>query len=443
MNDPRAAAGIQSRLVGSLCDQSDSAHERAHPTSPSALPIILEKSPTRVIFGPGTLDQLGDIARAEGAAHVLLVTDPGLVKAGHVQRAADSLTRAGLQVTTFDGTRENPTTDHVLAGVEVARRENVDFIVGLGGGSAMDCAKGVNFILTNGGKMQDYWGVGKATKPMLPLIAIPTTAGTGSEAQSFALITDPLTHQKMACGDPKAAARVAILDPDLTRTQPQRVLMAASIDAVAHAVETAGTNKRNETSLAFTREAWTRIDRAFVRAVQSPNDDEARADMLLGAHLAGAAIEHSMLGAAHACANPLTARYDITHGLAVGVMLPHVVRFNTQAGENPYAALDVATLEPGAYGSSGRSGLAPSATDVDAHRSESPADHSSAAELVNRIEQFLHAAGLPRTLHELNVPADALPALADEAAKQWTARFNPRPVESADLLLIYRAAYSY
>jgi len=371
-----------------------------------SLPSVMSLSRTRVVFGPGVLDQLGGIARSEGATRVLLVTDPGLVKAGHVDRAVRSLSQAGLPVAVFDGTRENPTTDHVDAGVAAARRANVDFLVGLGGGSAMDCAKGINFLLSNGGQMKDYWGIGKATKPMLPLIAVPTTAGTGSEAQSFALISDPVTHQKMACGDPKAAVRVAILDPDLTRTQPPRVLAASAIDAVSHAVETSATTKRSEVSLTFTREAWTRIERSFERAVQMPEDDAARADMLLGAHLAGAAIEHSMLGAAHACANPLTARFGITHGIAVGVMLPHVIRFNAAKGSNPYAMLS-----------------------------------ESAETLARRTERFLDVAALPKSLNDLRVPADSLDSLATEAVRQWTARFNPRPVNAAALLALYQEAF--
>ena len=138
---------------------------------------------------------------------------------------------------------ENPSTDDIAAGVEVARQFQPDLLVGLGGGSSMDCAKGINFLYTNGGQMKDYWGVGKAQQPMLPMIAVPTTAGTGSEAQSFALISDAQTHVKMACGDKKAACRVAILDPRLTLTQPPRVTALTGIDALAHALETLVTNK--------------------------------------------------------------------------------------------------------------------------------------------------------------------------------------------------------
>lgn len=380
---------------------------RGHPDDQFALPDILTKSRTRVVFGAGRLIELGTIAKAEGASHVLLVTDPGIVAAGHVDRAATSLRDAGLTVTIFDGVDENPTTEHVAAGVEVAREHSIDFLLGLGGGSSMDCAKGVNFIVSNGGQMADYWGVGKASKPMLPMIAVPTTAGTGSEAQSFALISDPATHRKMACGDVKAACRVAILDPDLTLTQPPHVAAASGIDAVAHAVETAVTTKRNAISLEFTRQAWSRLEASFERAMNDHTDAAARADMLLGAHLAGAAIEHSMLGAAHACANPLTARLGIRHGVAVGVLLPHVVRFNAHEGDNPYRDLC-----------------------------------PDAGRLADRLEAMLEVARLPQRLCDCGVPENLLEDLAEEAAGQWTTRFNPRPVGKDELLRVYRMSFA-
>src|SRR5258706_3570771 len=180
----------------------------------------LPGSRIRVIFHPGALDDLGATAKSESATRALLVTDPGIVEAGHVERAMRSLYKAGILTRLYDGVGENPTTEHVARGLAIAKKFEVDFIIGLGGGSSMDCAKGINFLFSNGGKIEDYWGVNKATKPILPLIAIPTTAGTGSEAQSAALITDPVTPNKMACWDETAAARVPILDPDLTPPAP-------------------------------------------------------------------------------------------------------------------------------------------------------------------------------------------------------------------------------
>src|SRR5262245_52801865 len=205
----------------------------------------------RVLFGPGSLARLGEVARDLGGLRVLLVTDPGLEAAGHPQRAMKYLEAAGLRVFVFDEVRENPTTAQVEQGARFARDRHVDLIVAVGGGSSMDCAKGMNFLVTNGGTIADYKGFGKAKEPMLPSIGVPTTAGTGSEAQSYALITDEQTHVKMACGDRKAAFRIAILDPELTLSQPKGVTAATGIDAMAHAVESYVCTKRNAVAQAF------------------------------------------------------------------------------------------------------------------------------------------------------------------------------------------------
>src|SRR5206468_5266910 len=215
----------------------------------------------------------------------------------------------------------------------------VDSIVAVGGGSSLDCAKGINFVLTNGGTMRDYRGFGKAARPMLPSIGVPTTAGTGSEAQTYALISDSETHAKMACGDPKAAFRIAILDPALTVTQPREVTAIAGYDAISHAVESYVTTRRSDASDLFARDAWRLLEGHYERVLDAPDDRLARGAMLWGAHEAGIAIEQSMLGAAHACANPLTARYGTIHGIAIAVMLPHVVRWNAQHVGNRYAEL--------------------------------------------------------------------------------------------------------
>ncbi|MDA1313981.1 MAG: iron-containing alcohol dehydrogenase [Acidobacteria bacterium] len=363
---------------------------------------------TRVVFGNGSLDRLGELARELRGSRVLLVSDPGIIEAGHPARAGRALESAGCSWTLFSEVDENPTVEHVEAGLAVAKEFKPDMIVGLGGGSSMDCAKGINFLLTNGGSMRDYWGVGKATRPMLPLIAIPTTAGTGSEAQSFALIADPETHQKMACGDPKAAAAIAILDPELTLSQPARVTALTGIDAVSHALETWVCKKRNAVSTMYSREAWRLLSGSLPRVLSVPSDQQARAGMLLGAHLAGAAIENSMLGIAHSCANPLTAHFGIVHGAAVGMMLPAVMRFNSAAVGSLYGELV-------------------------------PTGPDGVNTLVAAVESLLDQAAIPRRLSGYKVPEAELPRLAQEAAEQWTAQFNPRAVTADDLVEIYRA----
>jgi alcohol dehydrogenase len=395
---------------------------RSPETDPAVVQPFDHAPRTRIVFGPGSLDQLGELARAMSARRALLVTDRGIVAAGHAERARRALEAAGLAVIVFDQVVENPTTRCVEACREVARSGGIDLIVGLGGGSSLDTAKGCNFLLTNGGRMQDYWGVGKASRPMLPLIAVPTTAGTGSECQSFALITDDTTHQKMACGDPKAAAHLAILDPCLTVSQPSRVTACTGVDAIAHALETAVTRKRTALSQLYSQASFQLTIAAFPRVLEQPENLDARSRMLLGAAWAGTAIENSMLGAAHAAANPLTAHYGIVHGEAVGLMLPWVLRFNAEAPEVRSIYTELA----------GAAGIAPAA--------QTP--ETAVRQFVERIEALLASAGMPRRLSERGVERAALPELAREAACQWTAGFNPRPVAAPDFERLYEAAFS-
>ncbi len=374
--------------------------------------------PTRIMFGPGALAEIGVAATSLGVKRVLVVSDPGIIAAGHAPRAIQILKDAGLTVALFDGVGENPTTAHVDAGLAVAQEFRPDAIVGIGGGSSMDCAKGINFVYSCGGRMQDYWGEGKATGELLPMIAVPTTAGTGSETQSYALIADAQTHVKMACGDKRAAFRAAILDPELTLTQPPRVTALTGIDALSHAVETFVTKRRNMLSLVFSHEAWRRLTPNLPRVLANPQDQRARARMQLGACFAGLAIENSMLGAAHALANPLTAQFGIAHGEAVGLMLPHVIRRNGQVVGDQYRELFEAARAAGVQ-----------------FQESDPVE--ALAAFVARLTQ---QAGLAGTLTECGVPATRLPELAAAAAEQWTGKFNPVEFSNDDFLWLYEAA---
>ena len=368
-----------------------------------------------MISEAGGLARLGEVVRSVGGTRALLVTDPGLEHAGHPQRAEKAMADAGLAVFTFDGVKENPTEREVDAGVVFARSHHIDCIVAVGGGSSMDCAKGVNFILTNGGRMADYKGHGRAAKPMLPSVGVPKTAGTGSEAQSYALITDEKSHMKMACGDKKAAFRAVILDPEVTLSQPKSVTAVTGIDAVAHAVESLVCTRRNPVSQMCSLAAFRHLEPNFETVLRRPDDLAARSAMQVGSYLAGMAIENAMLGVCHSCANPLTAHYGVTHGVAIGVMLPHVVRFNGPAAEHLYAEL----VEQAGF-----------------------ANGQPAAEaLADRVAELTAAAGLPQSLKECGVSDTILHLLAEEANQQWTARFNPRPVTEADILKLYQAAW--
>lgn len=372
---------------------------------------------TRLVSGVGAFDQLGTRASELGFRRCLVVVDHDLANLGYLDRATTLLRKANIEPFSFHDFGTDPDSATIEIGRSFAAPLNIDSIIGLGGGSSLDCAKGINFLLTNGGQIQDYLGYGKAVKPLLPMIGVPTTAGTGSEVQSYAVISDAGTHRKMACGDPGAAFRLAILDPQLTLSQPQAVTAASGFDAIAHAVETYVSTSRTPLSEIFSREAWRLLEVNYEIVLAEPKNLAAREAMQLGACFAGIAIENSMLGATHACANPLTAHYGTTHGVALAMLLPSVVRWNSTSASDCY--LDLLRI-------SGRATV----------KNEDAGD-----ELAGRLEQLAEVAGLRTTLSRSGIVAGDLPTLATEAAEQWTGRFNPRPFGFAGALEVYQAAW--
>jgi len=344
----------------------------------------------KILHGPGSLRELPSLVSGK----VLIVTDPGIVAAGHVARAEKLLDK----VVVFDGVHENPTESDVAECADFARTVSPDVIVGLGGGSSMDTAKGTLFLLSGGGRMSDYHGHGRARGEMLPFIAIPTTAGTGSECQSYAVLSRDGSHEKMACGDPRALARAAILDPDLTGSMPLGVARLTALDALSHALESAVCNTSTDESRAISFEAFHKMEPVIEAVLAGTATVEERGEMLLGAALAGQAIEASMLGAAHATANPLTAHYDVVHGHAVLTMLPSIMRWNSQVVGDVYPE-----LRP---------------------------------DLIPWVVNLRELAGL----EPVTVSSGDIPQLAREAAKQWTGQFNPRPLEVEDFESVYRDA---
>ena len=369
------------------------------------LPFDARPSP-KILFGPGRLSELPGCLSSLGAKQVLIVTDPGIVAAGHIERAIAILTAVGIHTTVYQGSHINPTESDIESCRDFAHSINPDVIIGFGGGSSMDTAKGCNFLLHNPGRMADYKGYGLARHAMLPFIAIPTTAGTGSECQSYALVSHNETHEKMACGDPKALACIAILDPELTASQPHLVATLTALDALSHALESAVCTKRNPVSSHYSAEAFNLIASAIHPILAGTADADARGRMLLGAALAGSAIENSMLGAAHASANPLTARFNIPHGHAVTLMLPHVVRLN-------HSDPSIASI----YQELGRTLDRP---------------------LINWLEETIAQAELPLPAID---PA-SIPTLADDASHQWTGGFNPIPLDAAAFASLYQSAFS-
>jgi alcohol dehydrogenase len=359
-----------------------------------------------LIAGPDSFAELGDATRRLGLTNVLVVADRGIRAVGYVAEALRLLSTAGVSAHTFHEFSENPTSAMVEAGRLVAVPLEIDGFIGLGGGSSIDCAKGINFVLTNGGTMADYRGYGRAVQPLVPLVAVPTTAGTGSEAQSYALVSDPVTHEKMACGDFKAMAAIAILDPVLTVSQPAGVAAAAGYDALAHSVETWVTTRRSSASDVLAEEAWRLLSANYARVLSHPGDLDARAGMLLGAHRAGAAIELSMLGATHACANALTALYGTGHGVAIGLLLRHVVGWNAEADAETAARY----------------------RDLD-------------GDLVGVLERAAVAGGIPPGLASAGARREDMDRLVALAMSQWTGTFNPRPFDATGARTIFERAW--
>lgn len=372
------------------------------------------KLPTRIISGAGSIDRLGALATELGFRNTLLVADRGMKSAGYVARVTELLSTAGIDVLPFDDFEVNPDSSMIEKGRLFSQSLNPDSIIGLGGGSSLDCAKGINFVLTNGGNITDYAGYRNTSKPLLPMIAVPTTAGTGSEVQSYAVISESGTHKKIACGAPGAAFRFALLDPELTTSQPFDVTATSGFDAIAHAIETWVSTRRTPFSEVFSREAWRLLEADYELVLQRPDDLVARAAMQRGACLAGIAIENSMLGATHACANPLTTHYGTTHGAALAMLLPSVVRWNSVASADRYAEL----------------------LRVAGRQAADPADS-----LASRLEELAEAGGLRVTLSEQGIASGDLPILAGEASEQWTGNFNPRPFDYQGALEVYQSAF--
>ncbi|MCH2208475.1 MAG: iron-containing alcohol dehydrogenase [Lentisphaerales bacterium] len=368
----------------------------------------------QIVYGAGTLKEVPSLLQGMSVGRALIVTDKGIMQAGYPKRLEEQLEVNGIKCAVYDDCRENPTETDAENCAIAARDFKPDVIIGLGGGSSMDTAKACNFIYTNGGRMEDYHGYGKASKDMLPLLCIPTTSGTGSECQSFALISRDRDHRKMACGDSKNAAKIAILDPELTLSQPHTVTANTGVDALAHSIETYVSLKATPYSRIFAAEAFRLLAMAFPKVLREPENMAARGAMQLGAAYAGLAIENSMLGAAHGSANPITARFDITHGQAVGMLLPAVIRRNSEddAVHDDYLGL------------------------VHSVAADPDCEFESLDQL---IENHLKLADMPLRLSAIGVNGDHIAELAADAETQWTSSFNPVTLGVRDFQEMYSA----
>ena len=375
----------------------------------------------RVVFGEGAIGRIGEIAAAQLGRKVALVTDPGLVKAGLIAPALDSLAAAGVEAVLFSEVEADPPEAVVEAAAAQARDFGAEGVIGLGGGSSMDVAKLVALLAPGREKLADAYGIGKAKGPRLPLLLAPTTAGTGSEVTPISIVTTGGAEKKGVVS-PILLPDVALLDPDLTVGLPPAVTAATGVDAMVHAIEAhaSASPANNPVSRALAREALRLLGGAIERAVHHGSDKAARGDMLLGAMLAGQAFANSPVAAVHALAYPIGGHYHVPHGLSNALMLPHVLRFNAETASAAYAA-----IAPCAF---------PELEEV--------GTQARAAALADRLAALSARLGLQQRLREVGIPSDALKMLAADAMKQTRLLVNnPRPVSESDALRLYEQAW--
>lgn len=369
--------------------------------------------PTKIIFGQPACEALPVELAALDAQKVLLVSDPGLAEIGLVGQVQAALQEAGIDVAVFTAVSTNPTTDEVAAGLDLARTHKADALIALGGGSPIDVAKGIALVLANGGSYADYqWGGKPITKRSWPLLAVPTTAGTGSEVSKVAVVSDPDNPFKKGVLSPLMFPHAAIVDPELTRGLPDWLTAATGMDAFIHALEAFVGQRANpftdQLAVAAMKTVWTHLPRATANG----NDLVAREQMMLAALWGGMAMDHAGLGLIHALSGPLTSHLHLHHGLANAIILPHVVRFNLPAvpDERRRILADSFGLD----------------------------DHASDETFVATLTQFVRDLGLPTSLTEVEVSLDGVDwdAIAEETTRMVLIHNNPRPSTQEDCLTL-------
>ncbi|CAN7285998.1 iron-containing alcohol dehydrogenase [Rhizobium sp. LjRoot30] len=372
-------------------------------------------------FGAGALARVADIVRAGIGTRVMLVTDPGMMSTGIVERALEILTSGGIEVTLFSEVEADPPEAVIHLATDKARAAGVEGIIGLGGGSSLDVAKLVALLAVGKEDLKGVYGVGNAKGPRLPLILVPTTSGTGSEVTPISIVTTGAS-EKMGVVSPVLLPDVALLDPELTYGLPPHVTAATGIDAMVHAIEAYASASANNNPLSrnLAVQALQLMGAALLRAVRNGKDERARADMLLGSMLAGQAFANSPVAAVHALAYPLGGHFHIPHGLSNALVLPHVLRFNAVTAHEAYV-----DLAPHAF---------PALAKLEGQE--------RVAGFCDALAQLSRDCGLPQTLRDMKIGEDWLPKLARDAMNQTRLLVNnPRPVTEADALAIYRAAF--
>ena len=373
-----------------------------------------------IIFGEGMAEAIGPEARKRRATKALLVLDPGLKPSGIAETLRTSVESAGIETTVFDDVEPEPWTDTVDKAGLVARNNKCDFVIGAGGGSAMDVAKAAAVMATNRGKARTFQGLGKVPKPGLPKMMVPTTAGTGSEVTFTSVLSCKQPRSKAGINSEFLFPEVTVLDPKLTLSLPPAVTASTGMDALTHAIEAYTSQASSPMSDTVALAAVRLIGSSLARAVSNGQDLEARSGMLMGSLLGGIALANAGVGAVHSLAYPMGGTFRIPHGVANGLLLPYVMRFNADAAAEKYSLVARAMGQD-------LEGLTPV---------------EGALRAVEAVEELSRVTGIHRRISELDIEEKAFTDMADAALKVTRPlENNPRPVSREEAIAIYREAY--
>ncbi|GAB4011117.1 iron-containing alcohol dehydrogenase [Nocardioides ultimimeridianus] len=368
-----------------------------------------------MVFGLDSLAEAGFCAGRLGARRPLVVTDSGLIEAGWVAELLDHLHDAGLDPQVWAGVTPNPKDHEVEDGHRHYVEYGADVIIGIGGGSVLDAAKGIAILSGNGGSIRDFAGVDRVTRPIPPLLMIPSTAGTGSDVSQFCIVTDTANAVKMTIMGRSLVPDISLTDPRLLTTMPQDLAAATGLDALTHAVEAYVSLGHNPLGDCHALSAARLVSRALRRNVEAPGNEEARLLMAQASLEAGLAFSNSILGATHAMSHQVGGLLDLPHGVINGVLLPHVIRFNAQVVPERFAALA-------------------QAMGLDVARRPAP---EAAEMLADHVQELADAVGAPRRLGALGVSASDVPRLAATAVRDACLATNPRPADADDIAGIF------
>lgn len=376
--------------------------------------------PQNIVFGKGSLKKLPELAKKLGGNKAYIISGPHLAKIGMVEKCQNALNTVGIASDCYTETEGNPSTETVEKATEGFRKSKADFIIAFGGGSPMDVAKAVSVVAKFGGKITDYEGVGKVPAEVCPMIAIPTTAGTGSEVTAFSVITDHSRNYKLTVGSNYLLPKYAILDPELITTVPAGTAAACGVDACVHALESYISLGGNPFTDMFALKALQLIGKSIRGYVANRSCPSAAENMLLGSLFAGIAFSSARLGDVHAMSHPVSAYFDVPHGIANAILLPTVVSFNELADKGKYYNIYKAIA-----------------------RNPVDKDDFVPSMLYYTLIKLNKELGIPASLKEVGVTEDKFEAMADDAMKSGNIAVNPRTTTKADIIEMYKKAFTH